>query len=231
MIGWALTLVVLCGEPTAAERAYRDGRHADAAALFEADLAARPVASATLLYNLGNCFYRLGRPAQALLYYRRAALRAPDDADVQFNLQRTLRQLGIVEPPSSNVAALVAGVGRRSPRSLLALAAGLQTLGLAGLLFAARRSTARLGAAIALLLGLIAAAGVAINLATPATLQGVVLAREVGLRAEPHADLAARSTLRHGDTVRVAEFTDRWVRVEHATGSGWTERAGLGLVE
>ena len=59
----------------------------------------------------------------------------------------------------------------------------------------------------------------------------MVLARQVALRTEPHADQAITLVLEAGDEVRVAEFSDRWARIVHPRGGGWTERAGVGLVE
>jgi tetratricopeptide (TPR) repeat protein len=38
-------------------------------------------------YNLGNCYYRTGEIAKAILYYEKAKKLNPSDADVQFNLQ------------------------------------------------------------------------------------------------------------------------------------------------
>src|SRR4029077_14462070 len=43
--------------------------------------------SAAGLYNLGNSYARAGKPGMAVLNYERARLLAPDDADVEANLQ------------------------------------------------------------------------------------------------------------------------------------------------
>ncbi len=42
--------------------------------------------SAQLLYNMGNCHYRLKNMGRAILYYERAAKINPSDADVRHNL-------------------------------------------------------------------------------------------------------------------------------------------------
>ena len=34
-----------------------------------------------------------------------------------------------------------------------------------------------------------------------------------------------------GETVRVVEQSDRWIMVKHPRGNGWTERAGVGVVD
>ncbi len=42
--------------------------------------------SAELYYNIGNCFYRLGKIGYAILYYEKALLLNPDDDDIIYNL-------------------------------------------------------------------------------------------------------------------------------------------------
>jgi tetratricopeptide (TPR) repeat protein len=57
--------------------------------------------SATLEFNIGNCYYKLGDVPRALLHYERAALLAPGDDDVRANLDltRTLVVDRVNEPP------------------------------------------------------------------------------------------------------------------------------------
>jgi tetratricopeptide (TPR) repeat protein len=43
--------------------------------------------SAKLYYNIGNAFYKTGDANNAILYYERAKLLAPNDEDIDFNLQ------------------------------------------------------------------------------------------------------------------------------------------------
>ena len=45
------------------------------------------VTSAELYYNLGNCYYRIGKTAQAILAYERAQRLAPNDPDIKHNLK------------------------------------------------------------------------------------------------------------------------------------------------
>ncbi len=42
--------------------------------------------SAAVCYNLGNCYYRMDSMAQAVLWYERASMLSPGDADIRFNL-------------------------------------------------------------------------------------------------------------------------------------------------
>ncbi len=43
--------------------------------------------SAKLYFNLGNAYYKTGEMNKAILYYERAKLLAPQDEDIQFNLE------------------------------------------------------------------------------------------------------------------------------------------------
>ncbi|MCD8303099.1 MAG: tetratricopeptide repeat protein [Prevotellaceae bacterium] len=42
--------------------------------------------TAAVCYNLGNCYYRLDEMARAVLWYERASMLDPSDADIRFNL-------------------------------------------------------------------------------------------------------------------------------------------------
>lgn len=68
-----------------AGRAYAVGDHATALALF--DSANTAFSSPALLYNIGNCHFKLNDIPHAILFYERAMRLAPGDADVQTNLE------------------------------------------------------------------------------------------------------------------------------------------------
>jgi|GEM_PF-2547685 len=57
--------------------------------------------NAGLLFNAGNAAYRLGRYAQAIVYYRRALLVEPNSTDIQQNLELARRQVDLqIAPPT-----------------------------------------------------------------------------------------------------------------------------------
>ncbi len=64
-----------------ADSAYTHEQYEEALQLYQQ---AKP--SAAVYYNMGNCHYRLGRLASAILYYERAHLLSPGNGDIQFNL-------------------------------------------------------------------------------------------------------------------------------------------------
>lgn len=55
-------------------------------AIHQYDALLKEGENAKLYYNLGNCYYRLGDIAHAILNYERAINRNPSDKDAQFNL-------------------------------------------------------------------------------------------------------------------------------------------------
>ena len=54
-------------------------------------------------YNLGNCYYRLGKPGQAALYYARALQANPSLAEARANLSFIQRKEGAILPIRSGV--------------------------------------------------------------------------------------------------------------------------------
>lgn len=88
---WLLALAAVLGEDPPADlardgvAAYEAGDYEQAAALFEAALAAGG-ASPTLAYNLGSAYYEMGLLGPAMLNYRRAQQWTPRDTDVRAGL-------------------------------------------------------------------------------------------------------------------------------------------------
>jgi len=229
-----LLLALFFADATQAERDYRAGNFREALAQFQAALADPALPEGPLLYDMGNCAYRLGRHAEALLAYRRAALRMPRDPELRFNLRLTEEQLGFDDPGAESFgAAITSTLDWLTRGELLVLAATLETLGLVGLVLLRRRGSSAARTAMALLLGLgLLAAGRLVQLqwfAGPPT--GVVLERPIDLRAEPRPELPPLLTLTPGESVQVEQLGDRWLKITHPHGQGWTERAGVGLVE
>ncbi len=80
-----------------ADRAYREARFQAAydgyARLLDAD-----AANGHLLYNLGNAAFKLNRIGAAILYYEKARVLLPRDADLAFNLGHAREQIRDVIP-------------------------------------------------------------------------------------------------------------------------------------
>jgi len=68
-----------------ADSAYTDDDFATAAALYTQAISEQGP-SAKLYYNLGNAYYRAGKPGNAILSYERALRLDPTDEDIRYNL-------------------------------------------------------------------------------------------------------------------------------------------------
>jgi tetratricopeptide (TPR) repeat protein len=79
---------------SAAERAAAAGDYQLAAQSYEQELT-RSGFSAPVLFNLGNAWLRLGKPARAILEYERALVLAPRDPAIKANLAAAQQRLGI----------------------------------------------------------------------------------------------------------------------------------------
>lgn len=64
---------------------YISGKFDEAAKVYESVIANKGVAS-EIYYNLGNCYYKTGDMAHAILYYERALKLDPSDIDTRENL-------------------------------------------------------------------------------------------------------------------------------------------------
>jgi tetratricopeptide (TPR) repeat protein len=64
---------------------YESSEFEGALSIFES-LVSAGVRDAALYYNLGNCYYHLGRVGKAIISYRRARILAPRDEDIRANL-------------------------------------------------------------------------------------------------------------------------------------------------
>src|SRR6201996_9681934 len=68
----------------------------------------QPRYSAEGLYNLANSYARVGKPGLAVLNYERAALLAPDDADINANLEYVRASAHVPTEPRNRFARIAA---------------------------------------------------------------------------------------------------------------------------
>ncbi|GAB4146971.1 MAG: hypothetical protein Fur0037_15080 [Planctomycetota bacterium] len=232
-LGFALTvaLFLAAARPQDPIALYEAGRPAEAAAALERELSLGPSDVVPLLYDLGNCSFRLGRLGEAACFYRRALARAPDLEEARWNLRLVQERLRIDEPLPGRrgIRGWIFGPRAGGPpgRARLACAFALQCLGILGLIFWRRaRFLCLLLAASGLLAGFL-------PWIEPGRTcrEAVVLVPEAPLRADPSPGGPLRSRLREGEVLRLLQAGPGWILAERGGVKGWVERASVGLVD
>ena len=186
--------------------------------------------SADGLYNLANSYARAGKPGLAVLYYERAALLAPDDEDINANLENVRTAAHVPTEPRKRFTHIA---GAASP----ALAAWIGVLGIAlvgaGLL--ARKITPRFRHALTcgIMLGIALIALTVSNamLLWPRMHEAVVLIDQTPARVSPVPMGDTGFVLPEAATVNVIAEHDDFLLIRTRDGlSGWVARANLGAV-
>ena len=236
------TLIACCtlGRPTfasttddltaQAEQAYANGNHAKALALF--DSLNTTHTSASLLFNIGNCWSKLGDVPHAILFYERALRLAPGAEDIQANLD--IERAKVVDRMNELPGFALASAwdklqggsdldqwARRSLWACLAMA-----LAAAASLFV-RQRLAKRGlialAAIALLATVASAALAAYRVEQVRnTNEAIIMEPKVDVLSEPREGASPAFVLHQGTKVQVLKSQDGWHEVKIPSGTvGW----------
>jgi len=190
----------------------------------------QPRYSADGLYNLANSYARAGMPGMAVLNYERAALLAPNDADINANLEYVRAGARVPVAPPSRFARIARAAGPT-------LSAWAEVLGIAliggGLLagrIAPRFRLARVGG---ILLGVALMALTVSNamLLWPRMHEAVVLINQTPARVTPVPMGDTAFVLPEAETVTVTAEHEDFILIRTRNGlSGWVARANLGAV-
>lgn len=215
-------------------RLYQQGDFEGAAAQYEAVLEAG-LESAALHYNLGNAHFRLGRLADAVVAYERAARLDPGNDDARANLALVAERLqDRIEPlPRFWLLTAFDWWMRLLPRGLLNAAAGscYVLLGAALVLLVLRRPR-RWRAAVRQSAYVFATAFVVLGATLAARETGlgraeeaVVLGAEVRVLSAPSTEGGLTVfTLHEGAKVRIDRRSGDWAEIVLADGKvGWLE--------
>jgi hypothetical protein len=192
---------------------------------------AQPRYSADGLYNLANSYARAGKPGLAVLNYERAALLAPDDADINANLEYVRASAHVSAEPRYRFARIAEAA---SP----ALAAWGGVLGIAlvgvGLLLMkrlGRRFRWVRGGSILLGVALIALAVSNAILLWPRMHEAVVLINQTPARVSPVPMGDTAFVLSEAETVTIRAEHEDFILIRTRGGlTGWVARASLGAV-
>jgi hypothetical protein len=190
----------------------------------------QPRYSADGLYNLGNSYARAGKPGLAVLNYERAALLAPDDADIDANLAYVRAGAHVTAEPRSRIARIAQGA---SPILVAwGAAAGVMLAGLAILPSRVARRFRWMRIVGALIGGgLIALTACNALLMWPRMHEAVVLIDQTPARVSPVPMGDTAFELPEAETVTITAEHEDFALVRTRGGlSGWVARANLGAV-
>lgn len=218
----------------AATAAYDQGQ-VDAAAKVYAQLGAggdRPA----MLYNQGNCAFRLGNLGEAVLLFERARRLAPRDSDILENLNFVRAKLGLPAVGTTESPRQLLSKARDSLRpdewSLLAAAGA----GIAGIWAGVRRWRQRSPWPVLSLAGALAVICAVCMASQRLTTylperQGIVLRDGVTAFRLPDADAEKTPIVLHqGERVEVTERRAAWLRVRADQAEAWVPAGSVGVI-
>lgn len=216
--------------------AYAAGDHQRALDGFMALAATRE--SATLYFNIGNCHYKLGDVARAVLFYERAALLAPGDEDIRTNLDlsRTLVVDRVNELPGFSLGTTwdrFRSGGAPDRWAVLSLWTCLGFFAaLAATILLSATWPRRLSAVLAVVMLVVAIICLSFAAQRHSEMtahdQAIILAPKVDVLSEPKKDGTLLFLLHEGTKVKVLEQRGEWCSVKLSNGSvGWMPAADL----
>ncbi len=236
-----LTTAPLLANPTTdfevANAAYQKGDYTTAITQYESILKTDTY-SEGLYYNLGNAYFKTNNLGKAILYYEKALLAAPRDADVLHNLE--IARAKTKDDLSSIGEFFLAAWWQSIHKSLSAGVWGVLTLlslwaGLAGLivwLLAGARTQKKQGfiggIALILLSVLLYFLGNSQANFEQNSRSAIVLAKSIELKNGPDAQSSAVINIHEGLKVELLDQIGDWYKVKLRNGDeGWLPMSSL----
>ncbi|MCK0161341.1 SH3 domain-containing protein [Allomuricauda sp. F6463D] len=188
--------------------------------------------SASLYFNMGNCYYKLNSIGPSIYYYEKALLLSPNNKEIQNNLRfaQNMRLDAIEEMPKTELSRIYnAVVGMFSNDQWAYLAVGLVFLFvLAYMAYYFLRSANQKRAAFISSIFSLALAFICVLMAYLSHQQykkndfAIVFNKEVNINSEPNNNSNTIFTIHEGTKVNVLEELDDWKRIRIADGqTGW----------
>jgi len=213
-------------------RLYREGKYRDALRSFQSAFDAG-FRDGRLEYDMGNCWWRLGDKARALVHYERARAWMPRDPDVLANIRLCRKALGVDSSPTVPfLTSLAQALSAFTLGELLALAAAFSVLCSALLaLHTVFGKPILAWSAAAAALALLLFGGQALGRVLDGRRYALVTVDEAGLLSEPREGLSPLATLKAGLEVRVLGGEGSWTKVEVEGRKGWLPVKDLGFLD
>lgn len=190
-----------------------------------------------LYYNIGNCYFKMGKLGYAILFYEKAARLMPQDGDLKSNLSYARQQLGYPDTGfgSINMVSRIIKIPYRGLNlnavSILTLAMYLIIIAMAAFLISKPFLWKRLG-----LVFIITCAVFLSNLSAfglryydeEILRQGIVVQKEAECKYEPIDKSTIYYKLQEGNDVFVLATRDGWRQVRRLDGKiAWVKREAV----
>jgi hypothetical protein len=229
--------VALTDSLNAANQLYTSSKYADAIRKYQY-IVAQGFESSEVYYNLGNAFYKSGNATYAILNYERAKKLAPNDEDIQYNLDLARTQVvdNIVPLPEPGFLRwwkefiTSMSINSWGTFSILAFFVFLSLFGL--FLLSRTYSVKRMAFWISIAAIFISSVTFTIGASLQSKLishnTAVVTDRSVRVKASPSETGTELFIVHEGVTVRLTDKLGDWVYVSLPDGNkGWIKEASL----
>jgi tetratricopeptide (TPR) repeat protein len=232
------TTLISHASPTDAESAYERGEYQTA---LEQYLALNEEqTSAGLLYNIGNCYFKMEQLPEAILYYERATLLSPADEDIRSNLSFAQQQvIDRIKPlPSLELGTywdrFKAGSDINYWARISLFACLLAFISLAGLFYVGGAKR-KVGIAITVLFFLTTVFSIAMAATRKNELlrgsEAIIMKSKVDIKSAPAQNSADLFLLHEGTKVIRLRNEDGWSEVRLANGKvGWMQTEELEVI-
>jgi tetratricopeptide (TPR) repeat protein len=224
-----------------ANEAYEEGRYDEAVDVYE-QILATGVIHGTVLYNLGNAYFKMDRLGPAILMYQRARWLLPRDQDVAANL-RLARQLTIDKTLQENPPLLIRWItypARTLSENELTWLSSILYISTACLVVIGiwiRPDRLRKKILVSALVGGILLIVVGGSLAgkiywRTSMIRAVVLAPAVDARSGPGDDYTKIFTAHEGTTVKIRQQREGWYLIALPNGlGGWIPDTSAEIIQ
>jgi len=219
-------------------KAYEEGKFADAIMYYEQIVAEEKLRSAALYFNLGNSYYKLTDYPNAILNYERALRMSPNEADIQYNLDLANGKIEDKIEPLPQLFykrwyySFRNAAGQDAWASLFLICFALSVLAL-GLFFLSSKSAyKKLGfyGCFAFLSAALVFISLAFSMRHWQDIQreAIVFAGSVSVKSSPVESGTGLFVIHSGTKVKITDELGAWRRVKLADGNeGWLQSGDI----
>lgn len=223
-----------------ANDAYKNANYKAATQMYE-HLVQSGVESAEVYFNVGNCYYKSGKIASAILNYHRAQRLDPTDDDISFNLSLAESRITDKIDPAPQFFIvkwwrLLVGLQTASVWSGIGVTFLWVLFIVAGVFFASsspalKKAMFTTGIVSVCVIALMFIFAYRQHKTTMRDESGIVFASSVSVKSEPQEESKDLFTLHEGTHLEILGGEGSWCKVRIADGSvGWLRRNTIQII-